>query len=415
MKNAAWRIIIWLVALICCVACSALQSVESSASETQPAFPQEDVADESGVEAAVEIEALNAAADADHLLLTRLYERLSPSVVSIESATRAEDGRALELRRGSGFVFDQLGHIISNAHLVKDADSLTVTLQGARVLEAALIGEDSFSDLAVLKVEAAAERLIPALLGESAGLKVGQRAISIGSPFGLDHSMTVGIISGLGRSLRSADLIEGEGMPGYDNPAIIQIDTPIHPGMSGAPLLDSGGAVIGITTAMRSDNGVFQGVGFAVPADTMRRVIPDLIARGVVDYAWLGLSVMREDGGFGVAGLSQPLELPVERGVLLSGVSERSPAHLAGLRGGSELVEIRGKPVCAGGDIIVAIDDYHIQDLDDLNAYLIQRTRPGDEIRLLVIRGGAAFEAELTLQARPLSSEGRTLDCNTAA
>ena len=167
-------------------------------------------------------------------------------------------------------------------------------------------------------------------------------------------------------------------MPGFDNPSIIQIDAAINPGSSGGPLLDSQGRVIGLTTAIRSDSGQFQGIGFAVPADTMRRVIPELIERGRVDYSWMGISVMREDGGFGVAGLSRALALPVDRGVLLRGVIEGSPADSAGLRGGHSLVEVRGESVCAGGDLLVAINDHHFADLDELVTYLVQKTRPGD-------------------------------------
>jgi len=336
------------------------------------------------------------AADAEYLLLTNIYERASPSVVTIESAL--DDGAT---RRGSGFVYDRRGHIITNAHLVKDARAITVTLRKAYVLNAQLIGLDSFSDLAVLKVSTSEDRLSPLRIGESATVRVGQRAISIGNPFGQKTSMTAGIVSGLGRTLPSAELIDAGVAPGFDNPSIIQIDGAIHPGNSGGPLLDSKGLVIGITTAMRSDSGQFQGIGFAVPADTMRRVIPDLIAQSRVDYAWMGISVMREDGGFGLAGLSEALNLPVERGVLLRGVSEGSPAHLAGLRGGSAPVEVRGKTVCADGDLIVAINGYYFDDLDALVTYLVQNTRPGDEVELVVIRDKRPLDIPLKLESRP--------------
>ena len=350
------------------------------------------------------------AADAEYLLLTNIYERASPSVVNIESRSSNDE----DIRRGSGFIYDERGHIITNAHLVKDATSLSVTLQNAYVVEARLLGLDSFSDLAVLKVAAASERLPPLSLGNSASLKVGQRAISIGNPFGLNSSMTLGIISGLGRTLRSAELIDSSLAAGFNNPSIIQIDAPIHPGNSGGPLLNSQGLVIGIATAMRSDSGLFQGVGFAVPADTMRRVVPELMARGQVDYPWMGISVAPEEGGFGVAGLGAALDLPTERGVLLRGVTEGSPADRAGLRGGQMIVDVRGRPVCAGGDLIVAINGHYIENLDDLLSYLILHTRPGDAIELLVIRDKSAFEISLTLQSRPDAKGSRTLDCHTA-
>ena len=345
------------------------------------------------------------AADAENRLLTNIYARSSDSVVNIEATILDET------RRGSGFVYDRQGHVITNAHLVKDADALTVTLRKAYALPAALIGLDSFSDLAVLKVSASEDLLKPLRIGQSATALVGQRAISIGNPFGLKASMTSGIVSGLGRSLPSAELIEA-GAAGFDNPSIIQIDAPIHPGNSGGPLLDSQGMVIGITTAMQSDSGRFQGIGFAVPADTMRRVIPDLIAQGRVDYAWMGISVMPEDGGFGVAGLSEILDLPVRRGALLRGVAEGSPAHQAGLRGGTTPVEARGKIVCAGGDIIVAINDYYFDDLDGLITYLVQNTRPGDEVELVVVRERQAQDFSLRLRGRP-AREAPAIDCET--
>lgn len=350
------------------------------------------------------------AADAEHTLLTDIFRRVSPALVNIEALERAEDGSVISARRGSGFVYDRAGHIITNAHLVLNADVLRVTLQNAFVRDAALVGADSFSDLAVLKVTAAADRLQPLRIGESATIMVGQRAIAIGNPFGLNSSMTAGIVSGLGRALPSAELIDAIAMTGFDNPSIIQIDAAIHAGNSGGPLLDSRGLVIGITTAIRSDNGQFQGVGFAVPADTMRRVIPELIARGRVDYAWMGISVLREDGGFGVAGLSAALDLPVTRGVLLRGVSEGSPAHRAGLRGGDNLVDVRGEAVCAGGDLIIAIDGSHFANLDALVTYLVQNVKPGAEVELLVIRDKQTLDFTVTLEQRPAEPR-RTIGC----
>ena len=347
------------------------------------------------------------AADAEYLLLTNIYERASPSVVHIETVVFGET------RRGSGFVYDRQGHVLTNAHLVKDADAIEVTLRNAYALEAALLGLDSFSDLAVLKVRAAEDQLSPLRIGESATVKVGQRVISIGNPYGLSTSMTTGIVSGLGRTLPSAAMIDVSLGSGFDNPAIIQIDAAIHPGNSGGPLLDSKGLVIGVATAMQSSSGQFQGIGFAVPADTMRRVIPDLIAQGKVEYAWMGISVMPEDGGYGVAGLSEALDLPVERGVLLRGVSEVSPAHRAGLRGGDTLVDVRGKSVCAGGDLIVAINNTYFDNLDGLITYLVQNVRPGDEVEVVAIRDRQAIEFTLELEARP-AREGPTIGCAAA-
>ena len=397
-----------MVSLVTLTACAANFSSAGPVSAPDAVFPIQ-----SGAPTAVSDEVVQAA-DAEYLLLTNIYQRASPSVVNIESRSAKGEGLEADIKRGSGFIYDRQGHIITNAHLVKDAEALSVTLQNAYVVAAQLSGSDSFSDLAVLKADAAMERLPPLPVGNSAAVKVGQRAISIGNPFGLNSSMTLGIVSGLGRSLRSAELIDSS-LPGFNNPSIIQIDTPIHPGNSGGPLLDSQGLVIGITTAIRSDSGIFQGVGFAVPADTIQRVVPELIERGRVDYSWMGISVTPEDGGFGVAGLGEALGLPVERGVLLRGVTEGSPADMAGLRGGQTIVDVRGTPVCAGGDLIVAINGYYIRNLDDLLSYLILDTRPGDVIDLLVIRDKSAFETSLTLQNRPTANDRRTMDCSAQA
>lgn len=393
-------------AALCCVAALLLCACSGLA------IPR-DTASSAGADAAADAStptalpsAIVSAADAEYLLLTNIYQRASPSVVHIEATSFGET------RRGSGFIYDRQGHILTNAHLVKDADAIAVTLRNAFTLEAALLGSDSFSDLALLKISAPADRLSPLRIGESATVKVGQRAISIGNPFGLKTSMTAGIVSGLGRTLPSAALIDAGAASGFDNPAIIQIDAAIHPGNSGGPLLDSKGLVIGISTAMQSATGYFQGIGFAVPADTMRRVIPDLIAQGRVEYAWMGISVMPEDGGYGVAGLSEALDLPVERGLLLRGVTEGSPAHRAGLRGGDRLVDVRGKPVCAGGDLIIAINDIYFENLDSLITYLVQNTRPGDEVELVAIRDREAIEIGLKLVDRP-AREGPSIGCNT--
>ena len=355
-----------------------------------------------------------AAATEDYLtaesrLLSGIYERASPSVVNIEARTAADNPDSA--RRGSGFTYDTVGHVITNAHLVVDAAEIWVTLGNALLLEARLVGADNFSDVAVLRVAADAGDLQPLRIGESASLRVGQRVIAIGNPFGLDSSMASGIVSGVGRALPSAELMNASAV-GYDNPAIIQIDALIYPGSSGGPLLDARGLVIGMTTAMQGASGSYTGIGFAVPADTMRRVIPELLAAGRVDYAWMGISVMREEGGYGVAGLSAALDLPTRRGVLLRGVAEGSPAHQAGLRGGDKLVDVRGKSVCAGGDLIIAINDHFFDDLDALMAYLAQQTRPSDEVKLQVIRQRRTLEVTLRLANRPQDADA-IIECGS--
>ncbi|MEO1164658.1 MAG: trypsin-like peptidase domain-containing protein [Chloroflexota bacterium] len=350
-------------------------------------------------------------ADAEYVLLTNIYERSIPSVVNIEADVVGSTPENPNTSRGSGFVYDMSGHIITNAHVIQNVQSVRVTFNDGYVTTATVVGIDNYSDIGVLRVDVAPLRLQPMVLTQNSDVvRVGQRAIAIGNPFGLSSSMTVGIVSGLGRNLRSAELLDSNAPIGFQNPSIIQTDAPINPGNSGGPLLNSQGEVIGVATAIRTDNGIFQGVGFAVPANTLRRVVPDLIAQGTVRYAWMGISVQPEDNGFGVAGLAEPLGLPVEQGVLMRGITVAGPADEAGLRGGSRTVQVRGQTVCIGGDIIVAINGFYINNMDDLVTYLIVNTRPGDTVTLLVIREQETFQVNVTLRERP-ATDGTVRDC----
>lgn len=339
------------------------------------------------------------AADAEYQLLTNIYERVAPSVVNIEVVTNTV-GFA-DVGRGSGFVLDTEGHIITNAHVVNDANEVRVTFNDGYVAEARTVGVDLFSDLAVLSVEVDPSRLFPVTFADSDTVRVGERAIAIGNPFGLASSMTVGIVSGLGRQLPSAELIDNTVIGGFNNPSIIQVDTDVNPGNSGGPLLNSHGEVIGVTTAIRTESGVFQGVGFAVPSRTVQRVVPELIANGHVEYSWIGISTLAAEDGFGVASLAEPLELPVNAGVLVTSVTPNSPAEKAGLIGGNRIVAVRGQEICAGGDIIVAVNGLFVDNMDELVSYLVVNTKPGDTVNLLVVRSGETFEVPVALEARP--------------
>jgi S1-C subfamily serine protease len=224
--------------------------------------------------------------------------------------------------------------------------------------------------------------------------------------------MTVGIVSGLGRQLRSAELIDPTGIGGFNNPSIIQVDADINPGNSGGPLLNSAGELIGVNTAIRTETGVFEGVGFAVPSRTVQRVIPELLENGRVEYTWIGISTVPADGGYSVAGLADPLSLPVTSGVLVTQVTPNSPAAEAGLRGGTRLVTVRGVDICAGGDIIVAVNGEYIDTMDELVSYLVVNSRPGDTLNLVVVRGSETFEVPLTLRSRPSDNSALVpLDC----
>ncbi len=342
------------------------------------------------------------AADAEYLLLTNVYERVAPSVVNIEVIVGSQTSLGFtETGRGSGFVLDTDGHLITNAHVVNDGREVRVTFNDGYVAEARIVGIDLFSDLAVLRVDIDPARLFPVTIADSDLVRVGERAIAIGNPFGLASSMTVGIVSGLGRQLPSAELIDNTVVGGFNNPSIIQVDTDVNPGNSGGPLLNSHGEVIGVTTAIRTESGVFQGVGFAVPSRTVQRVVPELIAKGRVEYSWIGISTLAAEDGYGVAALAEPLELPVTAGVLVTSVTADSPAAKAGLQGGTNIVDVRGEQVCAGGDIIVAVNGEFVGNMDELVSYLVVNTKPGDTVNLLVVRADGTFELPVLLEARP--------------
>ena len=336
------------------------------------------------------------------LLYTNIYERVNPSVVNIEvvfedSFTDSFSGS------GSGFVYDMDGHIVTNAHVIQDAREIVITFNSGYVTTARVIGEDSFSDLAVLKVDIAPEFLVPVTMGNSRDVRVGQHVVVIGNPFGLVSSMTVGNISATGRALPSEQLLnEIEANGGiFNNPAIIQVDATINPGNSGGPVLNLAGEVIGVAEAIRTDTGFFQGVAFAIPANTVKRIVPELIERGSVAYPYLGISSPATDGGITVAALAEPFNLPVTSGVLVAEVVSGSPADAAGLIGGDTEEVVRGRRILLGGDIIVAVDGQFVNDLDELLAYLIENIAPGETIQLTVVRGNETLEIPVVVGERP--------------
>jgi 2-alkenal reductase len=347
-------------------------------------------------------ESVIADADAEYLLLANIYERITPSVVSIEVITVVDRGVNLtDIANGSGFIYDQNGYIITNAHVANDADEIRVTFDDGYVADAELVGADVYSDIAVVKVDTDSERLLPLSFGDSDLVHVGQRAIAIGNPFGWSGSMTVGIVSAVGRQLSSASLIDNTISPGFQNPHIIQVDTDINPGNSGGPLLNSWGEVIGVNTAISTDSGVFQGVGFAVPANTVQRVVPELIEKGQVDYSWIGIATVASE--LNLMSLQELLDLPVNAGVLITDVTPGSPADEAGLLGGDREREVRGYayPICSGGDIIIGVDGRTVRDMDELVAYLVVNTVPGDTINLRIVRDEETFDVPVLLRTRP--------------
>jgi 2-alkenal reductase len=290
---------------------------------------------------------------------------------------------------GSGFIIDREGHIVTNNHVVTAAEEVLVNLADERTVTAEVIGADPGSDLAVLKIDVPPEQLTVVQLGESSVLRVGQRAIAIGNPFGLERTITTGVISSLGRTLPRDD-------SDFQLAQVLQTDAAINPGNSGGPLLDSQGRVIGVNTAIRSLTGVNSGVGFAIPVDIVSRVVPELIAHGRYRHPWVGVSGLTIS-----AEMVEAMDLPVDTGVLVFTVEPDSPAERADLQPGNREVVVSGRPMRAGGDILVAINGTIVKNFDDLINYLASRTSVGDMVTLTLVRDGAEITVELKLEERP--------------
>jgi S1-C subfamily serine protease len=335
-------------------------------------------------------------------LLINLYERVNPAVVNIRVAKRVEQPATFftpdefyQEGQGSGFVWDQEGRIVTNNHVVEGADEVEVVFWDDTTVEGKVIGTDPDSDLAVVVVDLPAEELHPVELGDSEELKVGQLAIAIGNPFGQAGTMTRGIISALGRTFKP-------GSSPFTIPEMIQTDAAINPGNSGGPLLDSQGRIIGINTLILSRSGSSSGVGFAIPINMAKRVVPVLIEEEEYPYAWLGIT-----GTDLTPTIVEAMDLPADtQGALVIEVGQDGPADKAGLRGSTETVEIKGRPWQIGGDIILAIDGSPVQDMDDVIVYLVQNTRPGQKVELSILRDGQERELTVELRERP-DSVGR--------
>ncbi len=328
--------------------------------------------------------------DVEESLITNLYERVGPAVVHITSRVTAMNfffGAIPSEGTGSGFILDDQGHVVTNYHVIEGADSIDVTLSDGTTAQAAVVGADPPNDLALLHIDVRPEILTPVELGDSTALRVGQRAIAIGNPFGLDRTLTVGVISALGRPLQTAE----------NNVIfnVVQTDAAINPGNSGGPLLDSRGRVIGVNTAIRQDA---QGIGFAVPVDTVKRVIPALIEQGYYPHPWLGFL------GYDITpGLARALQLPVSDGILVARLVRGGPAAQAGVQGAQREVVVGNQQLLAGGDIVVGINDQVLGDWQDLSEYLELSTRVGDEVTLQLIRDGSEMSLTLTVAEQPPS------------
>ncbi len=340
----------------------------------------------------------------DPMSLVELYELANPAVVNIAvaSVVRGDglfqsDPGAQQYRQGvgSGFVFDNQGHIVTNNHVVQGADLVRVTFVDDFTVPAAVVGTDPDSDLAVIRVDVDAEHLHPLLLADSDEVRPGLEVVAIGNPFGLRGTMTHGIVSAIGRLLPVGESQEADAQ--YTIPDIIQTDAAINPGNSGGPLLDLRGRVIGVNTAITGTTGAFSGVGFVVPSSIVRQVVPALIENGFYQHPWLGITTLTLSPV-----VNAEMNLPEDqRGVMVAAVTRRSPADKAGLRGATQSIEVFGQDFPTGGDIIVRIDDQPVRVFDDLISYLVRRTQVGQTVTLGILRDDEAMEVEVTLEARP--------------
>lgn len=325
-----------------------------------------------------------------------IYKKVNPSVVHIRTSRSSTSVFIPTGGEGSGFVWDKEGHIVTNAHVVEGAEDIRVTFSDGTIVSGELVGADVYSDLAVIRVDTQAERLLPLELVDSSQVRVGQIAVAIGNPFGLQGTMTQGIISALSRSLRVGSAVLGGT---YSIPDIIQTDAPINPGNSGGVLVDEKGRVIGVTTAIASDTGTNSGIGFVIPSNIVKKFVPMLIAEGEVEHSWMGIS-----GTDLTPELAAAAGLPEDqRGAIVYSLVSGGPAEKAGVRAGSREVTIEGvpEPVPVGGDVIIAIDGQPVKYFADMISYLFNHTDPGQTITLTVLRDGVEETLELTLGVLP--------------
>ena len=323
-----------------------------------------------------------------NLNLVQLFEKSEAGVVKI-GVQRGPDGPRDTPGMGSGFVYDNLGHIITNAHVVEGASKATVTFLDGTQYDAEIVGKDKFTDIAVIKVSEKPRLLHPLQMGDSSQLHVGEPVAAIGNPFGLSGSMTSGIVSQIGRLLPTQD-------SGFSIPDVIQTDAAINPGNSGGPLLNMKGEVIGINTAIQSISGEFSGIGFAVPSNTALKIVPGLIEDGEYKHPWIGISGRDIDPE-----LARVLDLKDAKGFLVITVVDGSPADKAGLKGMTETQVIDGKEYPANGDIILSVDDKEVRKISDILVHLQREKSVGDTMSLGILRDGEFMHISLELVERP--------------
>jgi serine protease Do len=392
------------------------------------------------------------------LTLPELFERVEKSVVQVTTTSGSDQLDLFRSGIGSGFVYNNDGLIVTNYHVIapsvlssesvrgetNNGVDINVAFEDGTIYPATLVGADPFSDIAIIDIpEDARDRLVPLPIGNSSELRVGQQVVAIGNPFGLSGSMTEGIVSGLGRLIPSSEEEQAPPLPdgipvpppqdpstpgvppqqppgdelppslppanpdeelretqrrgSFSIPDVIQTDAPINPGNSGGPLLDLRGEVIGMNTAIFSSTGESAGVGFAIPSNTLKKVVPALISSGMYQHPWLGIS-----GTDVTPEIAEAVGLKEAKGFLVTDITSGSPADKAGIRGGYKIDNIDGREIALGGDIIVAIDNNTVRKIDDILSYLEREKNVGDQVRLTVLRDGNSTQTFPTiLAARP--------------
>lgn len=332
-------------------------------------------------------------------IMTELYDTAIPSVVGLRvfksitlggPSPSGAPGDLFSRAAGSGFVWDDEGHVVTNRHVVQDADRIVVVLSSGVQADAEVVGDDNDSDLAVVRIMDDAIRPPPITLGDSDTIQPGQLAVAIGDPFSRGFSMTTGIVSAIGRTINLQH-------SSFSVPRVVQHDAATNPGNSGGPLLNRNGQVIGINTQIISDTGAFSGVGLAVPINLAKLVVPALIDHGYYEYPYIGIR-----GATVTPDIARAMELPDDtRGALVLAVGSDTAASRAGLRASDRLTVINGMELPIGGDIITAIDGTPIQGMDDVIAYVVEHTQPGHTVEFTVLRDGAAVPLSVTMGKRP--------------
>ena len=325
----------------------------------------------------------------EELINVRIYRQAAPGVANVVTRTVEYDfflNPVPVAGAGSGFVIDGRGYILTNFHVVQDAQSIEVTLGDQSRYPAKFVGADQRNDVALIKIDPRGRTLTTLPLGDSSGLQVGQRVLAIGNPFGFQSTLTTGVVSALGRTVQT-------GQSTFIDEAV-QTDAAINQGNSGGPLLNTHGEVIGINTAIYTPSGTTAGIGFAIPINTAKLIAQDLIATGRIHRTFLGVEVRPL-----WPGLAEALELPVEEGLLVERVTPGGPAERAGLRGGDRAVVTGMRRILIGGDVLVGIDGQSMTSQLDLNLFM-KKKRPGDVVTLALYRGGKKIEVRVTLGER---------------